>query len=77
MIESEAPPTGVPLSDPFPRFQPDAQDVERLIEAARRHPLGLKFLIDGDLGAVAVLFGVHAFAVEAARDRLHGESSHS
>lgn len=52
------------------RFQPTSAEVGRLIEDARRHPLGLEFLIEGELGSVAVTFGVHAFTVDAARRRL-------
>jgi len=50
--------------------QPDAGHVDRLIADAERHPLGIDFLHEGDLGVVAVMFGVHAFTVEAARERL-------
>ncbi len=48
-------------------------DVVELIGAATRHPLGLEFLLEGNLGAVAAIFGVHAFTVEAARERLRGD----
>lgn len=51
-------------------YQPTAAEVAKLIEDARRHPLGLEFLIEGELGSVAVTFGVHAFTVDAARRRL-------
>ncbi len=51
-------------------YQPTSAEVGRLIEDARRHPLGIEFLIEGELGAVAVTFGVHAFTVDAARRRL-------
>jgi hypothetical protein len=51
-------------------FLPSAGAVEELIAAAERHPLGLEFLLDGELGAVAATFQTHAFTVDAARDRL-------
>ncbi len=45
-------------------------DVEALIARARGHALGLDFLLRGAPDAVAMTFGVHAFVVDAARDRL-------
>jgi len=54
----------------FQPFQPTAKQVQDLINAAHSHPLGLEFLLEGDLAAVAVTFGAHAFTVEAARDQL-------
>jgi hypothetical protein len=48
------------------------EDVEALIERARTHPLGLPFLERGALESVAAIFGVHAFVVDSARDRLRG-----
>ena len=47
--------------------------VEALIVAAKDHPLGTEFLIDGHLEAVAITFQVHAFTVDAARRVLRGE----
>lgn len=44
--------------------------VEQLIDDARRHPLGVEFLLEGETGCVAAIFGTHAFAVDAARQRL-------
>jgi hypothetical protein len=46
-------------------------DVEWLIEAALRHPLGVDYLRNGHLGSVAITFGCHAFTVVAARDFLN------
>jgi hypothetical protein len=46
---------------------------ERPDARARRHPLGLAFLLGGMLASVAIMFGVHAFTVEAARKRLINE----
>ena len=51
-------------------FTPSPADVDRLIARARRHPLGLEFLRNGVLDAVAATFGVHAFVVDHARERL-------
>ena len=52
------------------RYVPTERDIERLIAAATRHPLGVEFLLEGQLCAVATMFQVHAFTVEAARLRL-------
>jgi hypothetical protein len=60
---------GAPAPPPEP-FVPDAADVEALIASARRHPLGIDFLIGGHLSTVAVTFKTHAFTVEAARARI-------
>ncbi len=51
-------------------FTPGEEDVEALIRAASHNPLGLEFLLEGQLCAVAITFQVHAFTVEAARQRL-------
>jgi hypothetical protein len=56
-------------TDPL-RHQPSAAEVDALIDGARRHVLGLDFLLHGQLGSVAMIFGTHAFTVDAARDRL-------
>ncbi len=61
--------THTPHHDPL-GYRPTAEDVRRLIELARRHPLGLDFLREGDLGSVAATFRAHAFTVDAARARL-------
>jgi len=57
------------------RYQPTSAQVARLIEDARGHQLGLEFLIEGELGSVAVTFGVHAFTVHAARRHLGAEQA--
>ncbi len=44
--------------------------VDDLIARARKHPLGVEFLLHGYLGTVAISFDAHAFTVEAARARL-------
>ena len=54
----------------FKTFQPSPEQVEQLIDAARKHPLGVKFLLEGDLEAVAITFQTHAFTVDVARDQL-------
>ncbi len=51
---------------------PTPNAIARLIDRAGRHPLGVTFLRDGSLDAVAATFGVHAFTIEAARARLTG-----
>lgn len=53
-----------------PAQQPCEAAVERLIAEARRHPLGIEFLLEGEPGCVAATFGTHAFTVDAARQRL-------
>ena len=61
----------LPGSRPAPsRPGPGTGEVESLITRARDHALGLEFLLRGAHDAVAVTFGVHAFVVDAARDRL-------
>ncbi len=49
---------------------PDPREVQALIAAAEQHPLGLEYLLDGDLSSVAITFQVHAFSVDAARQQL-------
>lgn len=56
----------------FATFQPTPDQIHELIEAAANHPLGVEFLLEGDLGSVAAMFGAHAFTIEAARDQLKG-----
>ena len=58
-----------------PSYTPEAGEVERLIRDAGNHPLGLGFLLEGNLCAVATLFGVHAFTVDAARQRLKDQGA--
>lgn len=48
----------------------DSHLVDDLIARARKHPLGVDFLLHGYLGTVAISFDAHAFTVEAARARL-------
>ncbi|MBI2214360.1 MAG: hypothetical protein HYU52_12000 [Acidobacteria bacterium] len=50
--------------------------VDRLIARAKRHPLGIEFLVSGFLATVAITLGAHAFTVEAARRRLEKEQQH-
>lgn len=59
-----------PGSRPAAERQPCDSGVEQLIADARRHPLGVEFLLQGEPGCVAAVFGTHAFAVDAARQRL-------
>ena len=50
--------------------EPSKKEIDALIHDAKSHDLGLEFLKNGALGAVAVTFNVHAFVVDAARDQL-------
>jgi hypothetical protein len=54
---------------------PTSREVEELIAAAAAHPLGLAFLLDGDLCAVAIKFQTHAFTVDAARHRIREQGT--
>ncbi|MBZ0268385.1 hypothetical protein K8I85_09540 [bacterium] len=49
---------------------PVPEQVEALIRRADGHALGTEFLRHGALDAVAATFGVHAFVIDAARERL-------
>ena len=56
-------------------FDPkDPRAVDDLIARAQTKPDGIELLRDGYLGSVAIIYGVHAFTVEAARARLQSES---
>ncbi|MBT4531031.1 MAG: hypothetical protein HOC27_07475 [Phycisphaerae bacterium] len=50
--------------------KPTQNEVITLIDRAKSHDLGIDFLTNGALDAVAMTFGVHAFVVDAARDKL-------
>ena len=50
--------------------EPAKNEVITLIDRAKSHDLGVDFLVNGALDAVAMTFGVHAFVVDAARDEL-------
>ena len=63
---------GVPVGGITP-YAPSEEEVDHLIARAKAHPLGVRFLLDGHLGSVAITFGTHAFTVDAARDRLARE----
>ena len=63
---------GAPVGGVAP-YAPTDEEVDRLIARAQAHPLGVRFLLDGHLGSVAVTFETHAFTVDAARDRLARE----
>jgi hypothetical protein len=49
---------------------PTETEIQDLIERANSHNLGIEFLLNGSLDAVAATFGVHAFVIDAARDQL-------
>ena len=55
------------------RYEPSSGEVEQLIDGARAHSLGLRFLLEGELGCVAATFRTHAFTVDAARRLLAAE----
>ena len=55
------------------RYEPSPREVEQLIDGARAHSLGLRFLLEGELGCVAATFRTHAFTVDAARQLLAAE----
>lgn len=57
------------------RYKPNAMEIQELIAAAKKHPLGTRFLIEGDLASVAITFSAHAFTVEAAREKLIAEDA--
>jgi len=51
-------------------YRPTHGEIDDLIQRARAHPLGEGFLSRGAPDAVAATFGVHAFAIDAAREAL-------
>jgi hypothetical protein len=51
-------------------YRPGETDVLALIRRAAGHELGTRFLLEGAQDAVAAVFQVHAFLVDAARDYL-------
>jgi hypothetical protein len=67
-----AAPPGESRERRFGGYQTTEEEITALIVAAGRHRLGTEFLLTGHLGTVAIMFGVHAFTVEAARLRLRG-----
>ena len=60
---------------PGGRANPDVREVHDLIRRAEEHPLGLGYLQEGFQDSVAATFGVSAFVVDAARERLRVEAS--
>ncbi len=55
-------------------YHPTPAEVDDLLRRAADHPRGTGFLIKGAPDAVAAIFGVHAFVVDAARDALRAEA---
>ena len=51
-------------------YHPTQSEVDRVISRARKHRLGLEFLLRGEPSAVASVLETHVFTVEAARKRL-------
>ena len=49
-------------------YRPTTDEIRRLIGRAETHPLGVDFLVSGSPDAVAAMFQVHAFVVDAARE---------
>lgn len=68
-------PVCVPRPVSLPADPRDPNLIEDLIARARKHPLGLEFLLSGFLASVAIALGAHAFTVEAARARLRKEQA--
>ena len=68
-----APEAGRAAPAPGEPFAPTSAEIDALIAEARRHPLGIDFLLGGHLGSVAATFKAHAFTVEAARARIWSE----
>ena len=54
----------------IPSYQPAEKEAVDLIERAKTHPLGVAYLREGALDAVAATFSVHAFVVDHARTLL-------
>ena len=54
--------------------KPTQIEIDTLIDIAKSHELGVEFLMNGALSAVAMTFNVHAFVVDAARDQLEKPS---
>ncbi len=67
----------VPAAEPRhrPSYVPTEKEIGDLIAAAGSHPLGLDFLLNGELSAVATMFRAHAFTVDAARERIRAGSA--
>ena len=51
-------------------YEPTDDEVSALIARAESHPLGTDYLRHGAPDSLAATFGVHAFVVDAARERL-------
>lgn len=54
---------------------PTDREINDLIAAATGHPLGLEFLLGGELCAVATMFQAHPSTVDAARVRVRAEGA--
>jgi len=55
-------------------YHPTEAEVDALIARATCDELGIEFLLNGELGCVAIRLKAHAFAVVAARERLLGSA---
>ncbi len=67
---ADPPPADPPGQVPADDYEPSEQDIQTVIARARAHRLGLDILMSGDAHAVAAILETHAFAVEAARERV-------
>lgn len=73
VVDDAAQPQIAAAENPPVASHSDPHLVEDLIARARKHPMGLEFLVSGFLASVAIALGAHAFTVEAARERLRKE----
>ena len=53
-----------------PAFIALMDEIQELLRRATDHPQGVEFLLNGSLDSVAATFQVHAFVVDAARDKM-------
>jgi|GEM_PF-2035381 len=80
LIPENSPRKGQSMADsnapqPLSSFKPTTDDVNYLIHMAEHHPSGISILRDGEIDAVAALFQVHAFTVEAAKLKVQQSES--
>jgi len=51
-------------------YTPTDEEIDSLIDKAKKHPLGLKYIKEGETDSIASTFAVHAFVVDSAREKL-------
>ncbi len=61
--------------DPKCGYVPTEREIVDLIAAAAKHPLGIQFLLEGELCAVATMLRAHPFTVDAARERIRAQGA--